>query len=212
MSISECSPTRGRPKDPAKRNSIMDASNSLFLSRGFSHTSMDAVAKEAGVSKLTVYSHFSDKESLFTAAIKSECQNMMPVPIFELDATQSIRSTLTKIALAFLELLHNPDVIELHRLLSGSATHDAKMATLFFEAGPQRNLDAMETLIRAANHEGLLNIANPKQATENFFSLLQGCEHMRVIIGYTPPMTASQMQPHAEQAVDMFLRAYGSDR
>ena len=54
---------RGRPKDPAKRAAILDAAEKLFLSQGFTGTSMDAVAKEAGVSKLTVYSHFSDKET-----------------------------------------------------------------------------------------------------------------------------------------------------
>ena len=63
---------------------------------------MDAVAKEAGVSKLTVYSHFSDKETLFSAAIEAKCQNMLPMPIFKLEPGQPIRTTLTRIGLAFL--------------------------------------------------------------------------------------------------------------
>ena len=57
----------GRPKDLAKRQSILDAAKILFLSKGFASTSMDAVANLAGVSKLTVYSHFTDKETLFSA-------------------------------------------------------------------------------------------------------------------------------------------------
>ena len=72
---------RGRPKDPAKRAAILEAAKTLFLAGGFSGTSMDAVAKEAGVSKLTVYSHFSDKETLFSAAIEAKCQNMLPMPM-----------------------------------------------------------------------------------------------------------------------------------
>ena len=58
---------RGRPKDPAKREAILDAAKALFIAQGFAGTSMDAVATEAGVSKLTVYSHFSDKATLFAA-------------------------------------------------------------------------------------------------------------------------------------------------
>ena len=46
----------GRPKDLAKRRAILDAAKILFLSKGYANTSMDAVATEAGVSKLTVYS------------------------------------------------------------------------------------------------------------------------------------------------------------
>ena len=39
---------------------------------------MDANAAEAGVSKLTVYSHFGDKESLFTAVIDAKCHEQLP--------------------------------------------------------------------------------------------------------------------------------------
>ncbi len=199
---------RGRPKDPAKRTAILEAAKTLFLGQGFAGTSMDAVAKQAGVSKLTVYSHFSDKETLFSSAIEAECHNMLPVPIFELDPTLPIRATLTNIGLAFLELIHNPEVIELQRLMSSQATQDPAMSQLFFEAGPQRTISAMENLVRNANNTGALQADNPKQAAENFFSLLQGCEHMRVMIGCNEPMTASEAQPHAEQVVEMFLRAY----
>ena len=201
---------RGRPKDPAKRAAILNSAKKLFVSQGFAGTSMDAVAKEAQVSKLTVYSHFSDKETLFSAAIEAKCQNMLPVPIFELDETQPLRTTLTKIGLAFLELIHSPDVVALQRLMNSQATQDPEMSRLFFEAGPLRTLTAMENLIRSANASGQLDVSDPKQASENFFALLQGCQHMRVMIGYQPPMTASEAQPHAEQVVSLFLQAYGT--
>ena len=49
---------RGRPKDPAKRQAILDAAKALFLAQGFSGTSMDAVAAEAGVTRwLVTLSH-----------------------------------------------------------------------------------------------------------------------------------------------------------
>ena len=51
----------GRPKDPGKRAAILDAAKRLFVSQGFERVSMDQIAAEAGVSKLTVYSHFGDK-------------------------------------------------------------------------------------------------------------------------------------------------------
>jgi TetR/AcrR family transcriptional regulator, mexJK operon transcriptional repressor len=60
----------GRPKDMAKRQAILDAAKSLFLTNGYANTSMDAVRAWPGVSKLTVYSHFTDKETLFSSAIK----------------------------------------------------------------------------------------------------------------------------------------------
>ena len=63
----------GRPKDLEKRASILQAAKRLFTTQGFEGTSMDAIASAAGVSKLTVYSHFQDKERLFAAAVECVC-------------------------------------------------------------------------------------------------------------------------------------------
>ena len=50
-----------------KRRAILDAAREVFLKNGYPGTSMDEVAALAGVSKVTVYKHFSDKHSLFVA-------------------------------------------------------------------------------------------------------------------------------------------------
>jgi TetR/AcrR family transcriptional repressor of mexJK operon len=73
----------GRPKDLAKRQAILDAAKTLFLTKGYANTSMDAVATQAGVSKLTVYSHFNDKETLFSAAVVAKCEEQLPSLFFE---------------------------------------------------------------------------------------------------------------------------------
>src|SRR5579875_3414141 len=52
-----------------KVESILAAAKRSFLARGFEAVSMDAIAREAGVSKATVYAHFSGKEELFGAVI-----------------------------------------------------------------------------------------------------------------------------------------------
>ena len=68
----------GRPKDLEKRAAILNVAKRLFTTQGFDSTSMDAIAAAAGVSKLTVYSHFQDKERLFTAAVECVCAEQMP--------------------------------------------------------------------------------------------------------------------------------------
>ncbi|WP_042073147.1 TetR/AcrR family transcriptional regulator, partial [Acinetobacter gerneri] len=60
--------TAGRPKDLEKRKDILEAAKSLFLKYGYHGSSMNQIAKEAGVTKLTVYNHFQDKENLFSCA------------------------------------------------------------------------------------------------------------------------------------------------
>ena len=63
-------PGPGRPKDLAKRAAILDAAVRMFTRHGFEGASMDQIAAEAAVSKLTVYSHFGDKETLFGDALR----------------------------------------------------------------------------------------------------------------------------------------------
>ena len=50
---------------PSKRTAIESAALALFLRDGFARTSVDAVAREAGVSKRTVYDYYGDKQTLF---------------------------------------------------------------------------------------------------------------------------------------------------
>ena len=62
----------GRPKDLGKRAAILETAKEMFIEQGFNGVSMDGIAAGAGVSKLTVYSHFGDKETLFFEAIQAK--------------------------------------------------------------------------------------------------------------------------------------------
>lgn len=90
----------GRPKDLAKRKAILEAAKTLFLSNGYDGSSMDAIAAEAGVSKLTVYSHFTDKEKLFAAAVQSKCEEQLPELLFELNDEVPVAQLLLNIGRA----------------------------------------------------------------------------------------------------------------
>lgn len=69
--MGQAKPTRAdRQLSPEKAEAILEGGMQEFLAHGYAATSMDRVAIAAKVSKATVYSHFQDKESLFTALIQ----------------------------------------------------------------------------------------------------------------------------------------------
>ncbi|WP_444903103.1 TetR/AcrR family transcriptional regulator [Microbulbifer sp. CnH-101-E] len=199
---------RGRPKDLAKRQAILDAAKELFLTKGFAATSVDAVASAAGVSKLTVYSHFSDKETLFSAAITSRCEMMMPLPIFDLKEGDSVAEVLERIGQAFLSMVDSEDSIRLLRLLCALAAQESKLAQLFFDAGPQRILRDIEQLLRRATEMGKLQVADPAEAAEDFMGILLGCRHMRVLIGCCKVQAEGERRERVRKAVALFMRGY----
>lgn len=61
---------RGRPRDPDADKAILRAGLELFVERGFEGTSMEQIAKRAGVGKLTVYRRFATKEELLSTAVE----------------------------------------------------------------------------------------------------------------------------------------------
>lgn len=60
----------GRPKDLEKRARILQAAKAIFLKSGYHGTSMNLIAQEAGVTKLTVYNHFQDKQTCLSVPLQ----------------------------------------------------------------------------------------------------------------------------------------------
>jgi len=56
-----------------KRFAIVRAARQAFLEGGYAQTSMDRIAKAAGVGIKTVYRHFEDKDDLFSAVMQAAC-------------------------------------------------------------------------------------------------------------------------------------------
>lgn len=121
MSESTSSVGPGRPKDPAKREAILEAAKRLFLCNGYDGSSMEAIASEAGVSKLTVYSHFTDKETLFSEAVKAKCAEQLPALYFQLAEGAPLEKVLLNIARGFHRLINSHEAIALTRLMAAQA-------------------------------------------------------------------------------------------
>ncbi len=201
----------GRPKDLAKRRAILDAAKNLFLRHGYDGSSMDAIAAEAGVSKLTVYSHFTDKETLFSAAVQAKCQEQLPELLFELVEDAPIDSVLLNIAHGFHTLINSRESVELHRVMVAQGSQDPKLSRMFYEAGPQRLLEEMAHLLRQADRAGKLRIDDPCNAADQFFCLVKGGANFRLLVGCGEPQQDETAARHVQAAVAMFIRAYRAD-
>ncbi|CAN7483195.1 TetR/AcrR family transcriptional regulator [Pseudomonas sp. LjRoot71] len=201
----------GRPKDLAKRKAILEAAKTLFLSNGYDGSSMDAIAAEAGVSKLTVYSHFTDKEKLFAEAVKSKCEEQLPELLFELDDEVPLAQVLMSIGRGFNELINSRESVELHRVMVSLAAQDSKLCRMFYEAGPQRVQHGMEELLRQADQSGKLRVPDPLSAADQFFCLIKGGANFRLLIGCGEALQGAEAEAHVRDAVEVFLRAFRAD-
>ena len=198
----------GRPKDPGKRAAILDAAKRLFVSQGFERVSMDQIATEAGVSKLTVYSHFGDKDSLFTEAVRAHCEEGMPTTLFVAEPDTPVRERLIAIGNAFFSMIMTPEAIAGHRILCSPQIATSSMPAAFWEAGPQRVLQAFTELLERRIAAGDLDIDDTDRAAAQFFTLLKGEAHAKAVFGYCCGRRQETPEEHVDAVVELFLRAY----
>lgn len=147
---------RGRPQ--SKREDIVTAAVEVFLDRGYAATSISEVAKEAGVIKATIYSHFKDKEQLFTAIIEEITVKKMQLD-FEVMAKSlpdmSPRQFIERMHKKFSMLEKDPQYLRLVRILIGESARFPELpelylkvvllkgmtfATKYFEVHPELNI------------------------------------------------------------------------
>lgn len=204
-----CSAGPGRPKDLAKRSAILDAAKTLFAREGFAGVSMDRIASEAGVSKLTVYSHFGDKETLFGEAMHDRCRELMPDALFADDGQGPLRERLTQIARAFFTLACSEEAVQTHRLMMSPGPANLALRRVFWEAGPQRTSQFFGSLLNTRVARGELDIEDLEIASQQFFTLLKGEVYSRRMCGLCESPDDGAVGRHIEATVDMFLRAYG---
>lgn len=203
----------GRPKDLGKRAAILDVAKRLFTQHGFDGVSMDQIAADAGVSKLTVYSHFGDKDSLFSAAIQAKCQEQLPSTLFLAGLEGDLRAQLTVIARAFFALATSEEAIAMQRMMMMPGTGDAHVRELFWRAGPQQVKDAFAEFLRARMARGEVSIPDIARASSQFFCLLKGEMHLQMLCGMCAGApSAGDVECHIDATVDLFVRAYGTGR
>lgn len=201
----------GRPKDLGKRAAILAVAKRLFSQNGFDGASMDQIAAEAGVSKLTVYSHFGDKESLFSAAIRAKCEEQLPSTLFLAGLEGSLREQLTAISRAFLQLITSEEAIAMQRMMMVPGTGDTHVRELYWQAGPQLVKDAFADFLRSRVARDELRIPDIARATSQFLCLIKGELHMQMLCGMCCDAAPGDVEGHIEATVDLFLRAYGTD-
>src|SRR5580704_7818830 len=195
-----------------KAESILAAARRMFLASGFGAVSMDAIAREAGASKATLYAYFSSKEELFGAVVAREGERYFRgFSARGLDPL-AVETSLTEIAQRFLDLVLSPDAIAVNRITIAEAARFPELGGVFWHAGPERTRIQIEAFLRRADAAGTLAIADPRLAAEQFIALLRGDIHQRQLLRLDSGVDPAELAAAAKAAVETFLRAFGPKR
>ena len=203
----QTTPRAGRPKSKEKRQAILCAASMLFLEKGLRGTSMDAVAKSAGVSKQTVYSHFENKEELFRACIGNKIASYGfadGVPASGADA----REALFVLTRRFMDLIFDPEVVAMHRVILAEAASYPRIALLFYESGPAATKKAVSGQLQGLVERGALRPHDTVYAAWQLLNMALGRFQVQLQFGLIDHVPDDELDSHLRRTVEDFLRIY----
>jgi TetR/AcrR family transcriptional regulator, mexJK operon transcriptional repressor len=202
--------SRGRGGRPSRQQSalladrILDVAEKLFLGHGFGATSIEAVAKQAGISKRTFYHRFPGKERLFEAVVRRLIERWLPPFDTGLLSPPDLADALRSAAEYMLRIALTPEALALHRLVIHEAQRFPGLARIMYELGAASGIERIANHIEPRIASGELRPMEPRFAAEQFIlSVVTGPQ--RRALGLGMPMSASEITEHAGKAVTLFL-------
>jgi AcrR family transcriptional regulator len=203
-------PQRGRPRDPERVRRILETAQRHFNEHGLERANVEAIAADAGVSKMTVYSNFGSKEGLFQAVVRDRTATVVAgVPgAGALDPDQPEKALLT-VGARFLALARGEDALGALRSVYGVAGAQPEVCHAFYTDGPERLNGELAAYLRRAHSAGTLKVRNPLQAADLFLSMFLGSGHFRGLLKLDMP-DATEDRALLREAVRVFMAAYAA--
>ncbi len=192
----------------AKRRQIVEGARTVFLSRGFDAASMGDIAKEAGVSKGTLYVYFKSKEELFAAIVKQQCCTHAE-GAFKLDHDDhDAEAVLTRIGTEFVGFLCTQEKAASLRIVVAIAERMPEIGKAFYETGPANGIHRLKDYLKAQVKAGTLAIDDCEVAAAQFLDACQSTLFKPVLFNFAPPPPPERVAHVVGIAVRTFLAAY----
>lgn len=197
----------------ARRQSFLQAAGDLFIEKGYGATSLADVVRRSGGSLATLYELFGSKAGLFKALIAARVLRITAV--FDADGAgeRPPEEALGEFGRKMLDLILDPEVIAVQRLVVAESSQFPELATTFFAAGPAQTTRRLEDYLADQAARGRLRVEDPVLAAEHFGGLVKGSLHTRALFGldHTAP-DAMERARRVSQAVTLFLGYYAAVR
>ena len=196
------------PEESTKRLLILKRAEKMFMTQAYGAVSMDALAEAVPVSKRTLYNHFKDKQSLFTAVMQTRCQLLFQKFQEALKENRTPTETLAHIGQQFLDVALEPDAINIYRTAISEAAHFPDLGLLFYESGPKRSQAVLSSYLKKLHDKGELKVPNPELAAGIFMSMLKGPIHTQRLLGVRKKVSKKEKEEIIRTAVDIFLHGH----
>lgn len=206
----------GRPGARAgKRRAITQGARTVFGREGYSRTSIEAIAAEAGVSTRTIYNHFSGKDELFSHVVHDSAGQVADSFIATVDEQLTgtdPHADLLALGCAFVgQRTRFPEHFAMMQQIMAEVQHfPAAVIGTWQQAGPLRVQREVARRLEQLTDAGLLRIEDSALGTVHFIALVTSEITIRPY--GSPAPSPARTRDCVVRAVGTFLHGYGAAR
>jgi AcrR family transcriptional regulator len=184
---------------------IVDAATDLFFMLGYGATSIEAVARRAGISKRTFYHRFANKPALLSAVIHRTIERMRPPADVPLLHGAGLPEILRGLASLILRAALSPPAIALHRLIVAESSRFPDLAAVVSNQGAtEEAVRLIAGVLEREARAGNLRLDNPTFAAQQFLHMIIAVPQRRAM-GLGVPMAPGEIDAWARDVVNLFL-------
>ena len=190
----------------SRRERVLRAATAAFLNEGY-RSSVERIARRAGVAKQTVYSHFPSKDELFKAVARELSTRVL---VHLESKPGDLRGSLLRFAVAYRSRVLSSEGIAMFRTLLSEMPRFRRLARAVYEGGTGETARGLAAHLKNAMDAGRLRKEDPQFAAELFMSMLVGVDRIKVLFGVA--RFAGSDARRAARILDRFLRLYSTGR
>jgi AcrR family transcriptional regulator len=200
--------SRGRPQlrpDDETRAIVYEAARHEFAGNGYAATSMETVARSAGVSTKTLYRLVPNKAALFEGMVTDRLERFLAEVDLRAIDQANIEEALYAALLACAELSLDKEVIALQRMVLQEAGK-ADLARAFYQNGMVRNIAVLADWLRKQETRGLIVLPDAGEAAGFLLGMVVFAPQRAAVFGGLPPPSKRQIEKRVRRCVALFLR------
>ena len=201
--------SRGRPQvrcDEETLAVILEAARAEFSSSGYAATSMESVARRAGVSTKTLYRLIPNKATLFETMITERMNRFASAVRLKACDGSDIEGSLRDALLACGELLLDSEVIALLRMMLGENEQFPEIAETFYQKAIRRTESTLASWVKTQAERGLIEIDNATEAAGMLLGMLAFQPHRAVMFGHAPAPSRKELERRIRVVAQLFLK------
>jgi AcrR family transcriptional regulator len=200
---------RGRPQvrpDDETRRMIYEAARHEFAGTGYAATSIETVARRAGVSTRTLYRLIPNKAALFEGMVSDRIDRFVSEVNLRAADHADIEQALTAALIACAELALDEETFALQRMLLQEAGKFSDIAGMFYKNAIQRTLVALADWLRVQQKRGLIALDDVDEAAGMLLGMVTSAPRRAALFGGVPLPSRSQIEARARACATLFLR------